>query len=107
MAEDLTPSFDLLAEELVQDPDLDVVLSDTGLHVRGHLFAYPEGDGLIVDLPQRRAADLIEREVAAAVHDGRTTPQGVWVRIVDPQDWRELAAEAHQFVGEPAVGRDS
>ena len=38
---------------------------------------------------------------------GRSEAKRAWVRITDSQDWPELAAEAHQFVGEPAVGKDS
>jgi hypothetical protein len=100
-------SYDLLTTRLLHDPDLDVSETATGLHVRGRLFAYLVDDQLVVDLPRERAADLIGREVAAAVPAGRSEPAGAWVRIADEEDWPELAAEAHQFVGEPAVGMDS
>lgn len=100
-------SYDLLATQLLDDPDLDVSITVTGLHVRGALFAYPDGDDLVVDLPAERARDLVGRDVAAPVIVGRAEAKGTWVKIADPEDWPELAAEAHQFVGEPAVGMDS
>lgn len=100
-------AFDLLTTQLLNDPDLDVSLTATGLHVRGRLFAYVDAGSLVVDLPEARAADLVGRDVAAPVAAGRAEPKGAWVSIDDSDDWPELAAEAHQFVGEPAVGKDS
>jgi len=107
MTDDLLPTFESVAEELLRDPDDDVSLTATGLHVHDRLFAYPDTEGLVVDLPRERAEELVGREVAEPVRAGRSEPRGAWVRIGDAQDWPELAAEAHQFVGEPAVGRES
>lgn len=101
------PTFESVAEELLRDPDDDVSLTTTGLHVHDRLFAYPDTEGLVVDLPAGRADDLVGRGVAEPVAAGRAEPRGAWVRIGDPEDWPELASEAHQFVGEPAVGRES
>lgn len=100
-------AFDILETQLLQDPDLDVSSTATGLHVRGRLFAYLDGDTLAVDLPSERAGDLVGREVATRVPAARAEAKGAWVRIADAEDWPELASEAHQFVGEPAVGMDS
>lgn len=100
-------AFDLLSTQLLDDPDLDVSVTVTGLHVRGRLFAYLDDDALVVDLPRSRAADLVGREVASTVAAARAEPKGDWVAIADTEDWPELASEAHQFVGEPAVGMDS
>ncbi|MBN9631461.1 MAG: hypothetical protein J0I18_12725 [Actinobacteria bacterium] len=100
-------AFDLLSTQLLNDPDLDVSLTATGLHVRGRLFAYLDGAALVADLPQARAVDLVGRGVASAVAAGRAEPKGDWIAVSDAEDWPELAAEAHQFVGEPAVGMDS
>ncbi|CAM5457708.1 hypothetical protein [Leifsonia shinshuensis] len=100
-------AFDLLTTELLQDPDHDVSATATGLHTHGKLFAYLDRGQLFVDLPTTRAADLIDRGVATATSAARTQPTGVWVRVAEVEDWPELAAEAHQFVGEPAVGMDS
>jgi hypothetical protein len=100
-------SFEVLSAQLLEDPDLDVSVTATGLHVHGRLFAYLDGTDLVVDLPAQRADDLVEREVASPVAAGRSEPKGAWVRIADAEDWPELASEAHQFVGEPAVGKES
>ncbi|MGH1526446.1 hypothetical protein ACRAWC_21460 [Leifsonia sp. L25] len=107
MTDSPVSAFEVLAAQLLEDPDLDVSVTATGLHVHGRLFAYLDGVELAVDLPADRAADLVEREVAAAVPAGRSEPKGAWVRIADAEDWPELASESHQFVGEPAVGRES
>ena len=53
-----------------------------------------------------RGADLIERGVAEPA-DTDHPAKGRWVAVTETGDWLELATEAHQFVGEPAVGRDS
>ena len=107
MTDSPSVAFDLLTTQLLDDPDLDVSVTVTGLHVRGRLFAYLDDDALAVDLPRSRAADLVERGVAAPIVAGRAEPKGSWVSIADAEDWPELASEAHQFVGEPAVGMDS
>lgn len=107
MTDNPVVAFDLLTTQLLDDPDLDVSLTVTGLHVRGRLFAYLDDDVLVVDLPRARAADLVGRGVASPVAAGRAEPKGDWVGVADAEDWPELAAEAHQFVGEPAVGMDS
>jgi hypothetical protein len=107
MSDRASVAFDLLVSQLMDDPDLDVSVTATGLHASGQLFAYLADDALVVDLPRSRAADLVGRGVATSVAAGRTEPKGSWVAIADEEDWPELASEAHQFVGEPAVGMDS
>ncbi|WP_374009109.1 hypothetical protein [Leifsonia sp. LS-T14] len=107
MTDSPVPSFELLAAGLLEDPDLDVSVTATGLHVHGRLFAYLDGTELAIDLPKDRAADLVSRGVATPVPAGRSEAKGAWVRIADAEDWPELASESHQFVGEPAVGRES
>lgn len=107
MSSSPSPEFDLVKGELLADADGDVVDTAEGLTVRGALFASESEEGrLVVDLPPARAADLVQRGVAQRV-DAVREPKGVWVAIEDPEDWLELAGEAHQFVGEPAVGRQS
>ncbi len=77
-----------------------------GLLVKGTLFAFLEDDDLVVELPFSRSNDLVERGIAehfrAEGHESRD-----WVRVNDQQLWPELAHEAHEYVGEPAVGGDS
>ena len=102
-----SPAFDIVKQELLADPDDDVAETREGLVVKGVLFAFQSsGDGLVVDLPKARAADLVQRGVARAYTDARA-PHGQWVAVADSEDSLELATEAHQFVGEPPVGRQS
>jgi hypothetical protein len=100
-------AFVQLATTLLQDPDDDVVMTERGLHVHGKLFAFLDDDALVVDLPAARALDLIDRKIGSPASGGAVEARGSWVRIDDLADWPELASESHQFVGEPAVGRDS
>jgi hypothetical protein len=80
-----------------------VTIEPDGLRVHGTVFAFRTGDDLVVELPIARANDLVTRGVARrAAAEGRD-----WVRISDLQLWPELATEAHEYVGEPAVGGDS
>ncbi|WP_412161694.1 hypothetical protein [Curtobacterium flaccumfaciens] len=100
--------FSELEFALLDDADRDVVETDEGLTVKGRLFAYRVPSGrLIVDLPVRRAGDLVGRGVGVEVGDSPYRAKGVWVSVSDALDWAELAGEAHEFVGEPAVGRQS
>jgi hypothetical protein len=105
---DVSPEFDLVKGELLADPDDDVTDGSEGLLVKGSLFAFESEGALVVDLPEQRARDLVERGVA---EPGRTerAAKGRWVTVAaaSSEDWLELATEAHQFVGEPAVGRQS
>ncbi|MGJ4843283.1 hypothetical protein [Leifsonia sp. Le1] len=102
-----TVAFDLLTTRLLDDPDDDVVVTEKGLNVHGKLFAFLDGDALVVDLPAARALDLVDRGIASPASGGVVDARGSWVAIGDVEDWQELASEAHQFVGEPPVGRDS
>ncbi len=99
-------AYDRVTIALSADPDDDVTVTDDGLLVRGRLFAYRAGEALVVDLDPARAADLVARRMASHVTGSRPA-KGSWVSIRDLEDWTELATEAHQFVGEPAVGGDS
>lgn len=99
-------AYDRMVITLSADPDDDVTVTDDGLLVRGRLFAFRRGDALVVDLDPARAADLVARRMVAFA-EARDQAKGTWVSIRDLEDWTELATEAHQFVGEPAVGGDS
>jgi hypothetical protein len=102
-----SPAFDQVKGELLADADDDVVDGPDGLTVKGALFAYQSEDGrLLVDLPEHRAADLVGRGIAERPTSARSA-KGRWVAVANTEDWSELAGEAHQFVGEPAVGRES
>lgn len=106
MAEEFNQAFADVAFALQSDPDDDVTLDGDRLLVKGRLFAYLDGPALVVDLPAARSADLVARGIATAA-GGDAVPSGAWTAVAAEDDWPELAAEAHQFVGEPAVGRDS
>ncbi|MFB2555639.1 hypothetical protein [Herbiconiux liangxiaofengii] len=103
---DYSAAFDDLSRALLADPDDDVSVEGQTLLVKGVAFAVVVGDDLVVDLPAARAADLIGRDEARGA-EGPAPAKGRWVAVADRQNWGELASEAHQFVGEPAVGGDS
>lgn len=106
LSADAKAAFSVVAVEMLQDEDVDVDLSPEGLLVHGKLFAFPRASGLVVELPAERAQDLRARGVAEAFDvDGQVSR--TWVRVSDRELWSELAREAHQFVGEPPVGRQS
>jgi hypothetical protein len=99
-------AFSAVSDALLSDTDDDVTLDGTQLSVKGTVFARLEGDELLVDLPASRAADLVARGIGSAA-GGDAPAVGAWVSIHDVENWVELAGEAHQFVGEPPVGRQS
>ena len=99
-------AFSHVADALLIDADDDVRLEGGALSVKGRVFARLDGDRLVVDLPSPRAADLVERGIASSA-SGTEAALGTWVGIDEAEDWIELAGEAHQFVGEPPVGRQS
>ena len=99
-------AYDALTIELAEDEDYDVDIAADGLLVHGRLFAFLEGDDLVVELPEARANDLKARGVAS-VFRAAGHPTRDWARVSDRQLWSELARESHAFVGEPAVGGES
>jgi hypothetical protein len=77
-----------------------------GLSARGSLFAFRDGDNLVVNLSAERAADLVRRGMGARYkHAGETSRD--WVSVGDLTLWSELVREAHEYVGEPPIGGDS
>jgi len=83
-----------------------VKVTPDGLLVHGKLFAFLDGDDLVVEVSEARATDLKTRGVSAPFTGGGHELRD-WVRVSDLELWPELAREAHEFVGEPAVGGDS
>jgi hypothetical protein len=96
-------AYEDITFDLQQDEDDDVAVGEDGLLVHGKLFAFPDGDDLVIELSDDRVRDLIERGVAIAYKTQERTARN-WVRVSDTELWPELVREAHQFVGEPAVG---
>ena len=96
--------WDDLVLEFTDEPG--VTLTSDGLAVNGSLFAFRDGDDVVVDVSADRAADLIRRGMAAHYkHDGATSRD--WVSVADLTLWSELVREAHEYVGEPPVGGQS
>ena len=107
MGEEADRTYDAVARELLLDEDYDVDETPDGLLVKERLFAFLDGDHLVVELPEARAADLRERGIAVPFRGDHGGPSRNWVRVSDRELWSELAREAHTYVGEPPVGRES
>ena len=107
MSEEADRTYDAVTRELLMDEDYDVDLTPDGLLVHAKLFAFLDGDDLIVELSEARSADLRTRGVAEPFSGAHGGPSRNWVRVSDRQLWSELAREAHTYVGEPPVGRQS
>ena len=99
-----TETWQDLVIEFTDEPGVD--LSADGLTVNGNLFAFADGDELVVDLSSARAADLVHRGMAAHYKHGGVSSRD-WVSVSDLSLWSELAREAHEYVGEPPVGGQS
>jgi hypothetical protein len=83
-----------------------VTIDIDGLLVHGTLFAFLDGDELVVDLPAGRASDLVERDQGTRFRlEGEKSRD--LVRVRDRSLWSELTREAHEYVGEPPVGGQS
>lgn len=93
-------AYDELTLELGDEDGVSV--ADDALLVNEEEFAYLDGIALVLKLPVDRSDDLLERGIVTAQPDADG-----WVRVEDQELWSELAAEAFEFVGEPAVGGDS
>jgi hypothetical protein len=83
-----------------------VTIADGAILVHGKPFAYLDGNDLVVDLPAARAADLASRGIAKRFRTDGVVSREL-VRVADRTFWSELTREAHEYVGEPAVGGDS
>jgi hypothetical protein len=107
MTDEVLRTYDAVTRELLMDEDYDVDFTPDGLLVKGRLFAFLDGDDLVVELPEDRSADLRERGIVVPWQGDHGGPSRNWVRVSDRQLWSELAREAHTYVGEPSVGRES
>ena len=100
-------AYDGLTTQMLGDPDLDVDVTPDGLLVKGRLFAFLDGDDLVVEVSPARAADLVARGQARPFRGASGEPSVTWIRVSDWELWFELGREAHEYVGEPPVGRES
>ena len=102
-------AFEDLALEFKNEEGVTVDID--GLLVHGTLFAFLDGDELVVDLPVARASDLVERDQGTRFRmevDGSGGEKSRdLVRVRDRSLWSELTREAHEYVGEPPVGGQS
>ena len=105
--DEVEATYAAVTRELLLDADVDVDQTPDGLLVHGRLFAFLDGVELVVDLPESRSADLRRRGIVVPFSGDAGGPSRNWVRVADRELWSELAREAHEFVGEPAVGRES
>ena len=105
--DEVEQTYVAVTRELLLDEDVDVDETPDGLLVHGRLFAFLDGTDLVVELPEARSRDLQLRGIATAFHGAHGGPSRNWIRVGDRQLWSELAREAHEFVGEPPVGRES
>jgi hypothetical protein len=83
-----------------------VTVDADGLLVHGTVFAFLSGDDLVVDLPARRASDLVERQQGTRFRLEGAKSRDL-VSVSDRSLWSELTREAHEYVGEPPVGGQS
>jgi hypothetical protein len=105
--DEVKATYDAVVDELLEDPDYDVDFTPDGLLAKGHLFAFLDGRELVVELPERRSVDLQRRGIAVPFHSTQGGQSRTWVRVADRELWSELAREAHEYVGEPPIGRQS
>ena len=105
--DEVEQTYVAVTRELLLDEDLDVDETPDGLLVHGKLFAFLEGSELVVELPEARSIDLQLRGIATAFSGAHGGPSRNWIRVGDRELWSELAHEAHEYVGEPPVGRET
>jgi hypothetical protein len=95
--------FAELCEEYATVPDVSVPDGGSGfgsqaLKINGAIFAMISGDRLVVKLPARRVAELIESGSGQPFDAGKGKPMKEWVGLVgDEAACRDLVAEALAF----------
>jgi hypothetical protein len=94
--------FEALARDFLARPGVEAGTGfggSPGLRVDGRIFAMLVRDRLVVKLPADRCRPLCEAGVAEPLAVGkRVMKEWVEVTAEDPRTWRELAADAHEFV---------
>lgn len=96
--------FDSLTPEFLALPDVKVgrMFGTTGLGVRGKIFAFVGTDGdLIAKVGGPRANELVAEGVAVLkVMRDRAMKEWVSVDFADAPTWRDIIAEAHDYLDE-------
>jgi hypothetical protein len=98
--------FAILVDALAGDPGVTPPgagggrgFGSSALKVNGSIFAMLVGGGLVVKLPARRVAELIEGGAGRPFDAGKDRPMREWLAVADEADWPTLAREALAFVG--------
>jgi hypothetical protein len=100
---DHTRRFAELCEEYATVPGVSVPDGGRGfgsqaLRINGAIFAMLSGDRLVVKLPARRVAELIESGSGQSFDAGKGKPMKEWVCLLgDEAACRDLVAEALAF----------
>jgi len=76
-------THDAVVRELLLDEDGDVKAGDDGVFVSGRLFAFLDGDELVVELSEECAADLRRRGIAVPFRSTKGGASHNWVRVAD------------------------
>jgi hypothetical protein len=73
----------------------------SALRVHGHIFAMVSAQRLVLKLPPKRVAELVESGRGSPFDGGKGRPMKEWVSLPPEHqdDWLDLATEALSFVG--------
>jgi hypothetical protein len=73
----------------------------SALRVHGHIFAMISGQRLVLKLPPKRVAELVDSGRGSPFDGGKGRPMKEWVSLAPEHqdDWLDLATEALSFVG--------
>ena len=109
------PRFVRLCRVLARDPRFAAPVADfhaaqaaggprrfgsNGLRVNGKVFAMMSQGTLDVKLPKSRVDALVDAGIGERFDPGHGRVMKEWLMVTDPRArWRELAIEAHDFVG--------
>ena len=97
--------YDELASEYLQRPGVTIgrALQNDVLKVDSKIFAFLRSRRLVVKLPAKQAASLVEEDKAVPFESGGRTMKE-WVAVEAPADpgddlWRRLMSDAVDYVG--------
>jgi hypothetical protein len=73
----------------------------SALRVHGHIFAMVSAHRLVLKLPTKRVAELVDSGRGSPFDGGKGRPMKEWVSLPPERqdDWLDLATEALSFVG--------
>jgi hypothetical protein len=99
----IAEQFATVAEELLaRDATVETgrMLHAPGLRTAGRFFAFVTTSDLVVKLPARRVAELIDAGMGRPCEIRRGAQMREWVRLspTDPRSFARYLSEAHDFV---------